>query len=224
MPQQILGETVHVMIDIETLGNANDAAILSIGAIAFFPSSPSHGDIPEHKSFHKHVTLKSNLETGRTITASTLQWWLRQSPIAQQRVFLPDTAVTLNRALEELHEFITGVAGELILFTSTGVYIQSKDLNVWANSPSFDLAILETAFQGAGLKVPWEYYQERDVRTIKTLLTSEELGLIKYRNKSRVEHDALEDCRYQVDIVLEAFKGILQRHEQIQREKNSAYV
>ena len=37
----------------------------------------------------------------------------------------------------------------------------------WANSPQFDHSILRSAYASCQFNVPWNYYQERDYRTLK---------------------------------------------------------
>jgi len=62
---------------------------------------------------------------------------------------------------------------------------------VWANSPSFDCEMLEYAGGQVGVEMPWEFYQERDVRTLDSLPHGVEM------EQQGVEHTALDDAIYQ---------------------------
>src|SRR6478609_5266295 len=65
----------HVMIDLETLGTSADAVWLSIAAIQFDPHTGEIG-----ARFNANVDLASAQKAGRTISADTLKWWLKQRP------------------------------------------------------------------------------------------------------------------------------------------------
>jgi len=65
---------------------------------------------------------------------------------------------------------------------------------VWANSPSFDCEQLEHAGEAVGVSMPWEFYQERDVRTLDALPHSVDL------DQQGTEHTALDDALYQARV------------------------
>jgi hypothetical protein len=77
----------HLMLDLETLSTEPNAAIVSIGACAF-DMLDKEEDI-EH-TFLRRVSIESNFEHGRHISADTLMWWFKQSPEAQQATFAGD--------------------------------------------------------------------------------------------------------------------------------------
>jgi len=65
---------------------------------------------------------------------------------------------------------------------------------VWANSPSFDLAMLADAFDYIELKAPWKYYEERDLRTAKRLIECKFPNVAWQKN----DHNALQDAKNQL--------------------------
>jgi len=159
----------RVMIDIETLGTEPGSAILSIGAAVF-----DTGGVRE--TFHRSISLTSCQEAGLSIDAETLQWWLDQDDEAQGVLTGGDD---LRRVLSEF-----------------GCWYRSQDVDeVWANSPSFDCVMLEHAFDTVGIKTPWEFYEERDFRTLKELPFAADV------EQDGVEHDALDDAVYQAQVV-----------------------
>ena len=78
----------HVMVDIETLGTACDAPILSIGAVAFDIES---GEISS--KFYRAVDPSSALERGRA-DGGTLRWWMGQSDSARKAAFSGNSLVS----------------------------------------------------------------------------------------------------------------------------------
>ena len=160
-------DTRRVMIDIETVGLQREAAILEIGAAQFAP----RGLIGE--TFYSSVSITSSQEAGLTIDADTIEWWVGEnSEIAGDVLVGGDS---LEDALSELVDW----------------YNDIEPHEVWANSPSFDCEILEYAGEQVGVSMPWEFYQERDVRTLDSLPHAVEI------EQDGTEHNALDDALYQ---------------------------
>ncbi|WP_197425373.1 3'-5' exonuclease [Halobacterium sp. CBA1126] len=151
------------MVDIETLGLEPGSAILSIGAVEF--TADGLGD-----EFHREISLKSCQAAGLEIDAGTLEWWLSQ-----------DDAVT----------GVLAGGGELGPVLNAFYNWYPDGAEVWANSPSFDCRHLEAAFDAVGMTEPWEYYDERDVRTLKSLPIAANVEM------DGNEHDALDDAKHQ---------------------------
>lgn len=162
----------HIMIDLETMGKQPGCAIVSIGAVQFDLSSGEIG-----KKFYCNIDLEDCQKQGLTIDASTVWWWLQQSKDAQ-------TALNSNRDLLEY---------SLSKFEKWLEDINDKDIQIWANAPSFDLAVLEAAFNIMGKKAPWFYWQERCVRTLVAFNPA-----IKKQIINDLPHDAISDCLYQI--------------------------
>lgn len=163
--------TERVMIDIETLGTDPGAAVLSIGAVTF-----GAGGIEEE--FYREIDVESCQNHGLELDANTLKWWMKQDEEVQSVLQGGDA---LDDVLENFKEFVP------------------SDAEVWANSPSFDCAILETAFDAIGVTKPWSYSDTRDVRTLRSLPVAQDVERQKgFEDK---EHHALHDARYQAEIV-----------------------
>jgi len=170
-------EPTRVMLDIETLGIEPGAAILSIGACTFDRDGVG-------KTFHRSVDLESCQDRGLTIDADTLQWWLDQDEVAA--VDLLTTGVPLATALSELRDFL-----------ETHAYDE-----LWANSPKFDMAHLEGAYEALDWTVPWAFYELRDVRTVTALPGAVEL------EQDGTEHDALDDAIHQAREVAATLRAL----------------
>lgn len=166
----------HVMVDLETLSVQPDAAVLSIGACAFDMLDKDE-DITE--VFSANVSLESNVEHGRHISADTLLWWFKQSPEAQEATFHAPT-ISLPQALMKLTQWING--------------LRPMPTHVWARDPDFDIVILRQAYAAISSEFPFKYWTSRSVRTIVELA---------YPNHDEpkfsggVKHSAVDDAVYQ---------------------------
>ena len=133
------------MIDIETIGVAPAATILTIAAQSFDPFGT--GYYPRH--YYARISLES--QEDRTIDQSTIDWWATQPAVVRDEAFNEQDRVPLDQALDEL--------GKLIW--------NSKFL--WCQGPTFDCTILEHAYKSYGKPIPWQYYKVRDSRTLLSL-------------------------------------------------------
>jgi DNA polymerase III epsilon subunit-like protein len=160
----------RVMIDIETVGLDVGSAIVEIGAVQFAPGE----SIDE--TFYSSVSLTSCQDAGLTIGADTIEWWLGENP-----EIATDVLVGGDDLADALNEFVTW-------------YNVVNPDEVWANSPSFDCEMLEHAGEQVGVPMPWDFYQERDVRTLDALPHSVEI------EQNGTEHTALDDAIYQARV------------------------
>lgn len=172
----------HIMIDIETMGTKPGCAIVSIGAVQFDIATGETGE-----QFYCNIDLEDCQANGLEIEASTVWWWLSQNKYAQE-------ALNTNRHLLE---------HALFKFEKWFENINSNDVQVWANSPSFDLSVLEAAFNIVGRKRPWFYWQERDLRTLVAFNP-----VIKKQIINEFPHNAIGDCLYQIKYCSEIYNSI----------------
>lgn len=136
-----------IMIDLETLATSPDAAILTIGAVRFDPFGDSVGD-SEKERFYAKVDLDSCNEINLKVSDDTINWWATQSKEAQEDAFTPHGRIHIEDAFADLYKFCWGAE------------------RVWSNGAAFDVVICETVFNRIHKKVPWDFWQVRDVRTI----------------------------------------------------------
>lgn len=157
--------------DCETLGMEDDALILSIGAVRFDRKTGQMG--PE---FYRLLEIQDG-QTGGSISASTVQWWMVQNEDARMAVFRRDLPrMDLRGALLDFVQFCEGAD----TFWQRG----DKDAQ-WVNS----------AYKRSGLgadKAPWEFWQLRDQRTL-----SVEFGHLITKAPRGTAHNALADAKAQ---------------------------
>ncbi|MBC8851143.1 exonuclease [Klebsiella pneumoniae] len=191
---------VHVMVDLETMGKKHNAPIVAIGAVVFDPATGSIGE-----SFYKVVCLESSVNWGAVIDPSTVIWWLKQSSEARSAI-VNDDAIPLLDALLQFREFVSdNVAGG------------SKKAQVWGNGASFDNSILRSSYDCIAEDYPWEYWNDRDVRTMV------ELGqAIGFDPKTTIpfegdRHNALADAIHQARYVSAIWERIISGNQVLQK-------
>uniref|UniRef100_UPI00352AABAF exonuclease n=1 Tax=Klebsiella quasipneumoniae TaxID=1463165 RepID=UPI00352AABAF len=191
---------VHVMVDLETMGKKHNAPIVAIGAVVFDPATGSIGE-----SFYKVVCLESSVNWGAVIDPSTVIWWLKQSSEARSAI-VNDDAIPLQDALLQFREFVSdNVAGG------------SKKAQVWGNGASFDNSILRSSYDCIAENYPWEYWNDRDVRTMV------ELGqAISFDPKTTIpfegsRHNALADAIHQARYVSAIWQRIIAGNQVLQK-------
>jgi exodeoxyribonuclease VIII len=161
-----------VMIDLETMGAGNDAAIVSIGAVFF---DMHRGVLGE--PFHRPVNLATSVKRGGTMDPGTVMWWVGQSQEARDAMRF--STYHIDVALAELRVWLT-------------MQCRREDLLPWGNSARFDLGILSSAFERSDIEVPWEWWNERCYRTLRAQYPTIELD-----ERSGTHHKADDDAIFQ---------------------------
>lgn len=151
-------------VDLETLDTEHTAKILSIGAVM------------GTETFYCEVAQGEYPDMIFTESKETREWWDGQGG------FTP--SVEADSPSQCIHSFA--------VFCGR-VMANENDVEVWANSPSFDCDILAHHFKYYGINQPWKFYQEQDVRTIKRLARRLKLGVDMKAN----DHNALRDAQNQ---------------------------
>ena len=160
-------ECRHAMIDLETMGLNEDAAIISIGVVMFCPVQ----GVISPNTFYRELDWE---DQNRTIDKSAVEWWKGQNPKAK---------AALN-GLDSLSD----VLKELQLYLPT-------DCKPWGNGATFDISKMEHAYRQHNLEIPWKFWNIRDCRTVKDMYESARGGLD--RKTGGTLHNALDDAKYQ---------------------------
>ena len=182
-----------VMIDLETLSTHKDAAIIEIGAVEF---NKYTGEIGE--TFNVLISPSDWCKNNRHVDGETIQWWFKQTNDARKRFTQKQKDleyVTLKHALEKLKYFIM----------DCDTIDEDKDVVVWGNGATMDIAILESAYNYFDIQIPWKYWAVNDVRTIVDLNPS-----VKQNTKfeSGIKHSAVADCLYEIKYTTDTIKTL----------------
>lgn len=168
-----------VMIDLETLGNTPDAAVVQFGACFF---NRYTGDIGNR--YECRISLNSEIKAGFKTTASTILWWLDQSKESREAVFknLEMLSVKSENAWQTIRRFL-----------DTADYI-------WSHA-TFDFVITQNHFNFYGiLYLPFR--AARDIRTIYELAEYKP----NFDNFVGEKHTAMADAIFQAKCVAECFQ------------------
>ena len=137
---------IDFLIDIETLGTKPGATILEIAA-----SCGADG---------LTLLIDPDSHPGK-FELNTLLWWSTvPDKKAKERAFGSSSGrIGLKDAIGRLNEFIEKVKPDYF----------------WGCSPDFDYKHLEYWYKYFQIEIPWKFYQFRDVRTIRDVLTQEKI-------------------------------------------------
>ena len=165
---------MEICVDLETGGTSQDAAILALACQAFDPYDPSN--LPDPLVLA--VEPEENDKYERTWSGATIQWWSRQPEALSILSSLPIS--TLPRLARLFTEYC----------------VNNRVTAIWANSPSFDLAILRHLYCSLEMRFPLSYWQERNIRTIKALLPAQ-----FHPPFIGIKHHPLDDVLHEIRIV-----------------------
>lgn len=167
----------HIMLDLETLGTGNNAAIVAIGACSFDP----HGVDANRRCIGIPVSLASSMAHGLAADADTVLWWMQQSDAARTSAF-PAEAAGLAQAVDAF---------------DTWVREQGGDIPMWGNGATFDNVIIRSAYKAVGRTPPWSYKNDRCYRTLVNLLPeSRRPAFDPYGTKHNALDDAIAQARH----------------------------
>lgn len=192
MSQELIRPT-DIVIDLETLGHRGNAAIISIGAASFNRYSFKDGS-----TFYATIDLEDAMRFG-AITARTLRFWLKpENAAALQGLLAHKPALRLFDALRGLSDYVRG---------------HLADVKVWGNGSSFDISILEHAYDAigydhryAGLTEGWMFWNIRDLRTAVDLADFEvRKNGIPFTG---IKHHALHDAQHEVKVLKECLRAL----------------
>ncbi len=139
--------TVHIMVDIETLGTRPGAIVL---AAAFVRCSDE-----------AHMTLNLSIPDQEALALetdpATAAWW-RDQEAKHPGAWATATAnpMPLAVALPYIGQWLTWARG-------------ADDFQLWCHGATFDAPLLFEIYRRAGVACPWQFWQVRDTRTLYDL-------------------------------------------------------
>jgi hypothetical protein len=174
----------QVMIDIETLSNRNNAAILSIGAVKFNIES---GVID---TYYQNIDASSAKKYNRHIDKGTLDWWSKKDPAALKALLVD--VKPFDVVIKEFVEWY-GVS------TPT-----------WGNNSQFDLCIIESACFELEIPIPWKYWHTYCFKTVTHLfgINNGDIRRVEQEQGSGGQwHNALDDAISQTNTLVKILRG-----------------
>lgn len=156
----------HIIIDIETLGRRNDAAITQVGIVI----AEEAFNILD--SYLIQVMPDVWNTCNRTFTGETLLWWMQQknTPVSKTSTNIVYNYTQLvNKLYQIFNRFNT------------------EDTIVWTKG-SMDLFCIKDICEYLNIETPWKFWQPRDIRTAKEIIKDWKV----YENNNA--HNALDDA------------------------------
>ena len=167
---------MHVMIDLETMSLAPNAALVSIGAVMM----TEQGETID--SFYRNVSLVSSVNAGLHVDPATILWWMQQSDQARDALTLQSRP--LDEALKAFSEW-------MVIPNSS-----ERLIGVWGNGAASDNVWLAEAYRAVGWPRPWSHKQDRCYRTFRAMHTD-----VAPPQENENAHNALADAHWQADFM-----------------------
>lgn len=170
-----------LMIDIETMGNTSNAVMIQLAGVFFDRNTGETG-----AEFCKSLTVESCEEFGYTQDESTVKWWAEQNQDVLKAIL--DKG---EHAVDVMHAFADFLGPD------------TKELLVWSHA-TFDFPIVQNYLKG----LTKSYLPYRGARDIRTLVDLSGIDLNKYDWASGKTHNALDDCKFQINYCVDAMKMV----------------
>ena len=176
---------IHLMVDIETLGNQPNAPIFAIGAASFDITT---GTIIN--SFYSLIDFSyADNNPAFSFSASTIAWWCSQNEKAtKELVKATENGGKIQNVLLEFSNFVS----------------ESNTTKYWAKG-QFDFPILN--YHLSVLTPNLKALDFRKWRDLRTTLDEAEINAKTYP-KIGDAHNALNDCQFQIICLVDAWKRV----------------
>lgn len=171
---------IHIVLDLETMGITQDAAIIEIGMV-IFNHTGLDGTANVLEQWSSAIRLESSMKYGGTVDAPTINWWMHTDRTEARDTLLVGSQMSLPSALNE-------IATKILDYS----HFDPKPL-IWGNGVNFDNAILKSAYERLDVKVPWGVRQDADFRTLKLLYKD----VVPEPVFVGTPHIALDDARHE---------------------------
>ena len=182
----------HVFLDLETYSTRPNAAILAIGAVCVNILGEEVGRIK------LLINVKDAMKNGH-VDPGTVKWWEEQSDEAKRLTFNDGERFMLADALAKYyawHKELGQVEG------------------VWGNGATADCIWLRSAYTTVSGEFtpgcPWDFWQERDVRTVVALGWLAKLPDHKKELTFKgTPHNCVDDAAHQARYTTKLIRGLL---------------
>jgi len=169
------------MLDIETLGLAETAIVLQAAFIPFYVDDIHAPLSPIKVSF----AIQPQIDIGRSWSADTLKWWLRQANT------LPLMESLTDNNTFGLQDNVQWLADRLGDWLKNCVVTE-----LWCKGAGFDTRIMKNLFLQLGVTWPFGYSIERDLRTLMAAAGMDNNSIPRANDLAL--HSAMDDARHQI--------------------------
>ena len=171
----MIKDSIHGMVDLETLGTGSNSVVVSVGLVAF---NISTGEILAELDIG--LNLNQQIKTGGVIDGDTLEFHFAQAPDSIQKM-AQRKVLDVKEGLELISNFIKA----------------NSITTLWGNGATFDNVILRNLY-ARHLKVfPLGFWTDRDLRTAVDIYNID-VGAVPFVG---IRHYCLDDARHQVKLL-----------------------
>jgi hypothetical protein len=174
------------IFDVETLGVESNAVVLSAALIYFDPEKrPTYQDLLDTACFVK-FNAKEQLDVGRTVSKSTLDWWKEQHDYVKKTSLEPSREdMSVENGFNKFYDYMSN-------------YDRPKAQTMWARGSLDQLAIDSLAVK-FGMEELTGYNVWRDVRTAVDILYGTTNGYVEvdhplFKRHEVIKHHPVHDC------------------------------
>ena len=174
---------LEVMLDLETMGIGEKAAILEISLVPFcLDAAPV-----DVEPFHKTIDLTSCLLEGMKVEDDTQRWWMKQE--AQAKWNLRHSEKTdIRDAIRQSHDWLSALCS-------------GYEVHLWCRGLNFDVPKYERCVRMLlEERTPYDWWNLEDARTYAHTFDVHNAD-IEFEG---IRHTAAADCQHQIRIVQEA--------------------
>lgn len=159
----------YIIVDIETLGRRNDAAVTQVGIVI----ADENFNILD--AYLIQVISNAWNTCDRTFTGETLLWWIQQknTPVSE---FPTQIANSYKDLVEKLNYIFRKY--------------NTENSIVWTKG-SMDLFCLKDLYEYFNIDTPWKFWQPRDIRTAKEII--KDWKVCENNNAHNALNDALTE-------------------------------
>lgn len=176
------------ILDIETLGVESTAVVLSAALIHFDPEKqPTYQDMLDDACFVK-FNAKQQLDAGRTVSKSTLDWWKTQHEYVKKVSLDPSRDdMTVENGMQKFYDYMAK-------------FPNPHKQTMWARG-SIDQLSIDSLAVKFGLQEITPYNVWRDVRTAVDILYGTTNGYVDvvhptFKRHEVIKHHPVHDAAY----------------------------
>lgn len=174
------------IFDVETLGVESNAVVLSAALIHFDPEQrPTYQDLLNDACFVK-FNAKEQLQIGRTVSKSTLDWWKSQHEYVRKISLDPNREdMNVENGMQKFYDYMSK-------------FLNAKHQTMWARG-SLDQLVIDSLAVKFGLEEITGYNMWRDVRTAIDILYGTTNGYVDidhplFKRHEVIKHHPVHDC------------------------------
>ena len=192
-------DRIDIVVDIETLGTKTNSTIIQLSAVAF---NITNDEICE--KFDEYVDIeKENM----VVDGSTIKWWLNTDKELLSEILLNQRCLPIDNVIKHFYNWVN---------CKDRSDPDNRKTYLWGNGILFDNKMIQAQMEKHNLQYPIFYKNDRDMRTILELASlksglSENYIKDLCKREDLHEHNALDDCLFQIDVIRKCYSIIMDK-------------